>query len=597
MRINPYICTACFLLLVNLVGVYSIEDNYSTRSALDVNVTVFESCPCCLGSGMSPSPDWVNYGGFIILTVTVIAMFWALALVCEDYFVPALNVLCEEWNIPSDVAGATFMAAGASSPELFTSLIGLLIYDSNIGVGTVVGSEIFNHMIISAGSVLYAKNGVLVLDSRIVMRDLIAYMFSTFIFIYTVENDIPGSLRKTFNRESWHTCLSVTTLHAAVLLIMYCVYAIICGNFQRLTSWFCPRRPVVVPKHKTGGSIEEGTMDDTEDETADDEEAPKLTATRAEIQCSLNKPTFFSPTGHSGADRKVTKSALMSAMINASMTAEQDKDDDGSGLSGADKQRFAYMMLAMGYRNHTTVSGKPKSAKWRKLSETVKTGSFRNIKSLYEPLDKETSVGSMLSAAMTVPGTEHVYSEMHNPGNTPVLPTVNEESGIETNANRQLDAPFLPNVLNKPRVLPSIQDRRESRIAPLVSDHAVTGSKLVIPPLLPLGSPDTHRIHSEGVVATPPHQLTMTTMDHSHGHSSAHHEDKHRVVRYMMVPVNDAITKINDSSLSTQEKKHLRRMVSLNTGGINPSRFDGSPNFTQILEDFPIQEQGMQYIY
>ncbi|KAJ1417318.1 solute carrier family 24, member 3, partial [Ochromonadaceae sp. CCMP2298] len=97
------------------------------------------------------SPPWVNYGGIIILLVCVAAMFWALALVCEEFFVPALNVLCEEWKIPDDVAGATFMAAGASSPELFTSFIGLIIYDSNIGVGTVVGSEIFNHMIISAG--------------------------------------------------------------------------------------------------------------------------------------------------------------------------------------------------------------------------------------------------------------------------------------------------------------------------------------------------------------------------------------------------------------------------------------------------------------
>jgi Ca2+/Na+ antiporter len=39
-------------------------------------------------------------------------MFWGLALVCEEYFVPALNILCEEANIPDDVAGATFMAAG-----------------------------------------------------------------------------------------------------------------------------------------------------------------------------------------------------------------------------------------------------------------------------------------------------------------------------------------------------------------------------------------------------------------------------------------------------------------------------------------------------
>ncbi|CAE7771417.1 SLC24A1, partial [Symbiodinium microadriaticum] len=102
-------------------------------------------------------------------------MFWGLALVCEEYFVPALNIMCEEANIPDDVAGATFMAAGASSPEMFTSFIALFVNHSAIGVGTVVGSEIFNHMIICAGSVMYSSTGVLQLEKRVFSRDVVAY--------------------------------------------------------------------------------------------------------------------------------------------------------------------------------------------------------------------------------------------------------------------------------------------------------------------------------------------------------------------------------------------------------------------------------------
>ena len=59
-------------------------------------------------------------------------------------FVPALNVLAVEFNIPDDVAGATLMAAGASSPELFSSIVSLFITHSALGLGTIVGSEIFN---------------------------------------------------------------------------------------------------------------------------------------------------------------------------------------------------------------------------------------------------------------------------------------------------------------------------------------------------------------------------------------------------------------------------------------------------------------------
>ena len=70
-------------------------------------------------------------------------MFIGFHILCDDFFVPALNVLCEKFGLPDDIAGATFMAAGASSPELFASMIGVLTH-SAVGVGTVVGSELFN---------------------------------------------------------------------------------------------------------------------------------------------------------------------------------------------------------------------------------------------------------------------------------------------------------------------------------------------------------------------------------------------------------------------------------------------------------------------
>ena len=71
-------------------------------------------------------------------------MFLALAIVCDEYFVPALEVITEKLSLSDDVAGATFMAAGGSAPELFTSIIGVFIADSNVGIGTIVGSAVFN---------------------------------------------------------------------------------------------------------------------------------------------------------------------------------------------------------------------------------------------------------------------------------------------------------------------------------------------------------------------------------------------------------------------------------------------------------------------
>ena len=66
-------------------------------------------------------------------------------------------------QLDEDVAGATFMAGGSSSPELFTAVIGkffesrerrfaiffillagIFVAKGDVGVGTIVGSAVFN---------------------------------------------------------------------------------------------------------------------------------------------------------------------------------------------------------------------------------------------------------------------------------------------------------------------------------------------------------------------------------------------------------------------------------------------------------------------
>ncbi|TNM84959.1 hypothetical protein fugu_009137 [Takifugu bimaculatus] len=66
-------------------------------------------------------------GAVVLHTLCAIYMFYALAIVCDDYFVPSLEKISENLQLSEDVAGATFMAAGSSAPELFTSLIGVFI--------------------------------------------------------------------------------------------------------------------------------------------------------------------------------------------------------------------------------------------------------------------------------------------------------------------------------------------------------------------------------------------------------------------------------------------------------------------------------------
>lgn len=50
----------------------------------------------------------------------------------------------------NDVAGATFMAAATSAPELFVNCIGTFITEGDIGIGTIVGSAVFNILAVAA---------------------------------------------------------------------------------------------------------------------------------------------------------------------------------------------------------------------------------------------------------------------------------------------------------------------------------------------------------------------------------------------------------------------------------------------------------------
>ncbi|KAH7962545.1 hypothetical protein HPB52_016821 [Rhipicephalus sanguineus] len=92
-------------------------------------------------------------GGVVIHFIIVIYLCGVLGYICDDYFVPSLEIIAESLNVPSDVAGATFMAVGTSAPELFSSIIeiihlfshaGSFITEGDIGLGTIVGSAVFN---------------------------------------------------------------------------------------------------------------------------------------------------------------------------------------------------------------------------------------------------------------------------------------------------------------------------------------------------------------------------------------------------------------------------------------------------------------------
>lgn len=144
--------------------------------------------------------------GYVMLHMFgMLYMFIALAIVCDEFFVPALTVITEKLEISDDVAGATFMAAGGSAPELFTSVIGVFVSHSNVGIGTIVGSAVFNILFVIGMCALFSKE-VLHLTWWPLFRDVSFYIVGLLMLIYFFLDN------------------QITMLESISLLSFYCCY-------------------------------------------------------------------------------------------------------------------------------------------------------------------------------------------------------------------------------------------------------------------------------------------------------------------------------------------------------------------------------------
>ncbi|XP_064014015.1 sodium/potassium/calcium exchanger 1 [Pogoniulus pusillus] len=148
--------------------------------------------------------------GWVVLHIFgMMYVFVALAIVCDEYFVPALGVITEKLQISEDVAGATFMAAGGSAPELFTSLIGVFISHSNVGIGTIVGSAVFNILFVIGTCALFSRE-ILHLTWWPLFRDISFYIVGLLMLILFFLDSV----------IDWWESLLLLTAYATYVLAM-----------------------------------------------------------------------------------------------------------------------------------------------------------------------------------------------------------------------------------------------------------------------------------------------------------------------------------------------------------------------------------------
>ena len=182
-------------------------------------------------------------GGVLVHIFAAFYIFGCLAYLCDCYFVPALEVLTERLKIQPEVAGATFMAIGSSSPELFASLIGVYVAEDDVGVGTIIGSAVFNILFV-IGFCIIVSPSVLCIDVYPIVRDAAFYTLSL----------IPLAAICMDGEVDWYDAVALVLLYGLYIFMMYHSVTLE-KNFY---NWFPMARPEEKPKETTPMLVKNG---------------------------------------------------------------------------------------------------------------------------------------------------------------------------------------------------------------------------------------------------------------------------------------------------------------------------------------------------
>lgn len=139
----------------------------------------------------------------MILNIFFIVIGIVLVLWGADRLTDGAVAVAEKMKMPQIVIGLTIVAMGTSMPEFCVSLISALKGTSDLAVGNIVGSNIFNTLLIVGVSALVAPMSIM---KTTVRKDIpFALVTSTLLLIMCLDGDI-------------------SRIDAAILFVMFLIF-------------------------------------------------------------------------------------------------------------------------------------------------------------------------------------------------------------------------------------------------------------------------------------------------------------------------------------------------------------------------------------
>ncbi|HII69817.1 calcium/sodium antiporter [Methanopyrus kandleri] len=102
----------------------------------------------------------------------------------SELLVDATVGLARKYGLSESVAGATLAAIGTSAPEFGSSLSSILLEHPNVGVGTILGSAVYNVTVIPGLAALAA--GGLTLERAVYRRDVLFYLLALVVVLVSL---------------------------------------------------------------------------------------------------------------------------------------------------------------------------------------------------------------------------------------------------------------------------------------------------------------------------------------------------------------------------------------------------------------------------
>lgn len=127
----------------------------------------------------------------------------------SDFFVDGASDIAKICKIPSLIIGLTIVAFGTSAPEAAVSISASINKNSDIAIGNIVGSNIFNLLMVIGVSALIKKVSV---DKNIIKRDYPYNIFATIVLLLCAIITLSSKTK------------TISQLEGIVLLILFAIF-------------------------------------------------------------------------------------------------------------------------------------------------------------------------------------------------------------------------------------------------------------------------------------------------------------------------------------------------------------------------------------